>query len=65
MDLDNLKIAVIGLGYVGLPLAIAFGKKYDTCGFDTKKSRLDALRSGIDTTRESDPEWKLLCQRKS
>ncbi|MBR4884361.1 MAG: nucleotide sugar dehydrogenase [Lentisphaeria bacterium] len=56
MDLDNLKIAVIGLGYVGLPLAIAFGKKYDTCGFDIKKSRLDALRSGIDTTRESDPE---------
>ena len=56
MDLDNLKIAVIGLGYVGLPLAIAFGKKYDTCGFDIKKSRLDALRNGIDTTRESDPE---------
>lgn len=56
MDLDNLKIAVIGLGYVGLPLAIAFGKKYDTCGFDIKKSRLDALRNGIDTTRESEPE---------
>ena len=56
MDLDNLKIAVIGLGYVGLPLAIAFGKKYDTCGFDIKKSRLDALRNGIDPTRESDPE---------
>ena len=56
MDLDNLKIAVIGLGYVGLPLAIAFGKKYNTYGFDIKKSRLDALRNGIDTTRESDPE---------
>ena len=56
MSLDNLKIAVIGLGYVGLPLAIAFGKKYDTCGFDIKKSRLNALRNGIDTTRESDPE---------
>ena len=56
MDLDNLKIAVIGLGYVGLPLAIAFGKKYDTCGFDIKKSRLDALRNGIDTTKESEPE---------
>ena len=56
MDLDNLKIAVIGLGYVGLPLAIAFGKKYDTCGFDIKKNRLDALRNGIDTTKESEPE---------
>lgn len=56
MDLDNLKIAVIGLGYVGLPLAIAFGKKYNTYGFDIKKSRLDALRNGIDTTRESEPE---------
>ena len=46
------KIAIIGLGYVGLPLAIEFGKVYKTIGFDTNKSRVDELLNGIDTTRE-------------
>ena len=50
----TLRIAVIGLGYVGLPLAVEFGKKYDTVGFDVKKSRLDSLRSAID---EMEMEW--------
>ena len=40
----TLKVAVVGLGYVGLPLAVEFGKKFDTVGFDVKKSRLDMLR---------------------
>ena len=40
----TLKVAVVGLGYVGLPLAVEFGKKFDTIGFDVKKSRLDMLR---------------------
>ena len=39
----TLKVAVVGLGYVGLPLAVEFGKKFDTVGFDVKKSRLDML----------------------
>ncbi len=46
------KIAVIGLGYVGLPLAIAFGRKYDTVGFDINSKRVTALNEGIDQTRQ-------------
>ena len=53
---ENLRIAVIGLGYVGLPLAVEFGKKYHTVGFDIKQSRLDDLRRGVDTTMESSAE---------
>ena len=48
----ELKLAVIGLGYVGLPLAVEFGKKFVTVGFDVKRTRLDMLRSGVDTTLE-------------
>jgi len=47
-------MAVIGLGYVGLPLAVEFGKKFDTVGFDMKKSRLESLRKGVDDTLEVD-----------
>lgn len=50
------KICVIGLGYVGLPLAVEFGAKYDTVGFDIKESRLEQLRAGHDLTREITPE---------
>ena len=52
----EIKIAVIGLGYVGLPLAVEFGKKFDTVGFDKKTSRLEMLRNGEDTTLETAPE---------
>ena len=52
----EIKIAVIGLGYVGLPLAVEFGKKFDTVGFDKKVSRLEMLRRGVDTTLETSPE---------
>jgi len=45
-------IAIIGLGYVGLPLAIEFGKKYKTIGFDINKKRVEALKQGIDITQE-------------
>ncbi|MDP3392403.1 nucleotide sugar dehydrogenase [Sediminibacterium sp.] len=47
------KIAVIGLGYVGLPLAVEFGKKFEVLGFDINKNRIDELKSGIDRTLES------------
>ena len=50
------KIAVIGLGYVGLPLAIEFGKKYFVLGFDINKSRVEELISGNDRTKEADIE---------
>ena len=49
----SIKVAVIGLGYVGLPLAVEFGKTYDTVGFDKKVSRLEMLRNGVDTTLET------------
>lgn len=45
-------IAIIGLGYVGLPLAVAFAKYFKVTGFDTKKSRIDELKTGIDNTLE-------------
>lgn len=48
------KIAVIGLGYVGLPLAIEFGKKYDVIGFDIKAERVEELSRGEDFTQEAD-----------
>ncbi len=46
------KLALIGLGYVGLPLAVEFGKRFDTFGFDVKKERIDELRAGRDSTLE-------------
>ncbi|MBF0278260.1 MAG: nucleotide sugar dehydrogenase [SAR324 cluster bacterium] len=46
------KIGVIGLGYVGLPLAVAFSKKYDVIGFDTNAQKIEELKAGIDRTRE-------------
>ena len=50
------KIAVIGLGYVGLPLALEFAKKYPTVGFDTTMKRIKELKNAIDTTLEIDTE---------
>ncbi len=56
-DLNELKIAIIGLGYVGLPLAVEFGKKYQTIGFDINQARITELQSGTDITLEvSDKE---------
>lgn len=54
-DTANELIAVIGLGYVGLPLAVEFGKKRPTVGFDIRQERVDELRAGCDSTREVDP----------
>lgn len=46
------KVAIIGLGYVGMPLAVAFSKKVDTIGFDVNKEKVDTYRKGIDPTNE-------------
>lgn len=52
MLVENAKIAIIGLGYVGLPLAVEFGKKSTTVGFDINQSRIDELSKGHDSTLE-------------
>ena len=49
---ENIKIAIIGLGYVGLPLAVEFGKKYSVLGFDINQTRIDELTNGFDRTQE-------------
>jgi UDP-N-acetyl-D-galactosamine dehydrogenase len=56
MSNNKFRLAIIGLGYVGLPLAIEFGKKYNVLGFDINKSRVDELKSGEDRTQEADLE---------
>ena len=56
MNLQEKQIAIIGLGYVGLPLAIEFGKKYKVLGFDINKDRIEELASGRDRTNEADLE---------
>ena len=61
--MSQIRIAIIGLGYVGLPLTVEFAKKYPVTGFDIKQERIDALRQGHDETLEiSDEELKsVLC----
>lgn len=51
--LSNCKIAVVGLGYVGLPLAVEFGRQFSVVGFDIKKDRVEALRRSCDDTLET------------
>ena len=52
INLENLSIGVIGLGYVGLPLAAKFGELYNVLGFDVNSNRVDDLRNGVDSTLE-------------
>ncbi|MEA5427142.1 nucleotide sugar dehydrogenase [Arcicella sp. DC25W] len=52
MDIQSTKIAIIGLGYVGLPLAVEFGKKYQVLGFDINQTRVNELNAGHDRTHE-------------
>lgn len=53
--MNNLKIAIIGLGYVGLPLAVEFGKIRPVVGFDIHQKRIDELKAGYDFTLEAEP----------
>ncbi|VAX06391.1 UDP-N-acetyl-D-glucosamine 6-dehydrogenase [hydrothermal vent metagenome] len=55
-ELATSRIAIIGLGYVGLPLAVEFGKKFNCLGFDINSSRVNELKSGKDSTLEVEPE---------
>ncbi len=52
MKLENSKIGIIGLGYVGLPLAVAFAEKYPVVGFDINQNRVNELLEGVDNTLE-------------
>jgi len=54
--MENIRIGIIGLGYVGMPLAVEFGKKYPTVGFDINLQRIKELKSGKDKTKEIAPE---------
>jgi UDP-N-acetyl-D-galactosamine dehydrogenase len=56
MDLTDTTIAVIGLGYVGIPLAVKFGKSRPVVGFDVSTARITELREAIDRTREVEPD---------
>lgn len=56
LQISELKIAIIGLGYVGLPLAVEFGKKVPVVGFDIHQKRIDELKGGQDHTLEVSPE---------
>lgn len=51
--MGNLAIGIVGLGYVGLPLAVEFGKQFDTIGYDVRRERVDALREARDDTLET------------
>ena len=55
-DINNLRNGIVGLGYVGLPLAVEFGKRYPTVGFDIKADRIAELEKGVDSTLESSSE---------
>jgi UDP-N-acetyl-D-galactosamine dehydrogenase len=55
-ELSTAKIGIIGLGYVGLPLALEFGKQYTTVGLDIKTERIEELKAGRDSTREATAE---------
>jgi UDP-N-acetyl-D-galactosamine dehydrogenase len=56
MKMDDVRLGVIGLGYVGLPLAVEFGKVLPTLGFDINDKRIGELRDGVDNTLEVEPE---------
>ena len=56
--LENSRIAIIGLGYVGLPLAVEFGKHFETTGYDIRGARVAELREGRDSTLECSTEGK-------
>ncbi len=63
MNLPDSKLAIIGLGYVGLPLAVEFGKRYDTLGFDINALRVQQLRNGEDRTLEITTEELAFAQQ--
>ena len=60
---DQIRLGVVGLGYVGLPLAVEFGKKFKTIGYDLSLGRIQELKSGIDVTKEVDADQLKLAKK--
>ena len=56
MRLEDIKLAIVGLGYVGLPLAVEFGRTRSVVGFDISQRRIDELKTGNDVTLETTQE---------
>ncbi len=56
LSLNKVRLGIIGLGYVGLPLAVEYGKRFPTLGFDINAQRIAQLNAGVDTTLEVEPE---------
>ncbi len=56
LKMEDVKIGVVGLGYVGLPVAVAFGREFPTVGIDIKAKRVENLKAGHDETKEATPE---------
>ncbi|GAB6066793.1 Vi polysaccharide biosynthesis UDP-N-acetylglucosamine C-6 dehydrogenase TviB [Methylothermus subterraneus] len=56
LSLDEVKIGIVGLGYVGLPLAVEFGRRFDTLGLDINPKRIEELKRGFDRSREVEAE---------
>ena len=54
--MSNPKICLVGLGYVGLPLAVAFAEKFQVIGFDIHQPRINDLKNGVDSTLETTSE---------
>ena len=52
MNFKNIKIGILGMGYVGLPLAVEFSKNFKTLGFDINATRIKQLKNGVDETKE-------------
>lgn len=61
--LETARVGIIGLGYVGLPLAVAFGRRFPTFGFDVREKRVSQLRRGVDLTREVSDEALAAAER--
>ena len=62
MNIKNIRLCIVGLGYVGLPLAVEFGKRRNTIGFDINKKRIIELKNGFDITKEKTTEELLLAK---
>src|SRR5450631_906508 len=62
-NVHKCRVGIVGLGYVGLPLALEFGKHFDTVGFDIKPKRIRELKAGRDSTREASPQELRLASR--
>ena len=62
MQLKDIRLSIVGLGYVGLPLAVEFSKIRPVVGFDINQKRIDQLNAGHDSTLETEPEELLAAQ---